>query len=182
MGLSLLISTIIGFCCAAALLLLAKRVLRQPELYEAPKGDTPPPAGIRALLVLTCTGVSFAHGSNDGQKGMGLMMLILIGILPGAYALNPGAGAPELQAAAGAAQSLNAVFERRAESTAASDPAAELTAFLKPRGTAGPQTWAALAAVNRELVTKLQAPPGSDPRGLRIDIYMVSKSISKLNA
>ena len=52
------------------------------------EGDTPPPRGIRALLIFTCTAVSFAHGGNDGQKGMGLIMLILIGCAPTAYALN----------------------------------------------------------------------------------------------
>jgi PiT family inorganic phosphate transporter len=50
--------------------------------------NTPPPFWIRVLLILPCTGVSFAHGSNDGQKGMGLIMLILIGVVPTAYALN----------------------------------------------------------------------------------------------
>ncbi|TIX49927.1 MAG: inorganic phosphate transporter, partial [Mesorhizobium sp.] len=63
-------------------------LVRNPALYEAPKGNTPPPWWIRALLIFTCTGVSFAHGSNDGQKGMGLIMLILIGVVPTAYALN----------------------------------------------------------------------------------------------
>ena len=63
-------------------------VVPNKRLYEAPEGDEPPPFWIRALLVLTCTGVSFAHGSNDGQKGMGLIMLILIGTVPTAYALN----------------------------------------------------------------------------------------------
>ena len=43
---------------------------------------------IRGILILTCTLVSFFHGSNDGQKGMGLIMLILIGVVPTAYALN----------------------------------------------------------------------------------------------
>ena len=57
-------------------------------MYEAPEGTEPPPFWIRALLVFTCTGVSFAHGSNDGQKGMGLIMLILVGTVPTAYALN----------------------------------------------------------------------------------------------
>src|SRR6202023_4423316 len=69
-------------------LLLIKVVIKDPRLFEAPKGDSPPPFWIRSLLVLTCTGVSFAHGSNDGQKGMGLIMLILIGTVPTAYALN----------------------------------------------------------------------------------------------
>ncbi len=87
-GLSLLISPLVGFGLAALLLVLSKAVLPQPHLYEPPQGDTPPPAWIRSLLILTCTGVSFAHGSNDGQKGTGLIMLILIGLLPGPYALN----------------------------------------------------------------------------------------------
>ena len=66
------------------LFLLTKALVKYPELYEAPKDNTPPPFPIRALLVLTCTGVSFFHGSNDGQKGMGLIMLVLIGLAPAA--------------------------------------------------------------------------------------------------
>jgi PiT family inorganic phosphate transporter len=87
-GKSLLFSPIAGFVLAALLLLLAKFLIRIPALYQPPKGAAPPPWWIRGLLVLTCTGVSFAHGSNDGQKGMGLIMLILIGTVPTTYALN----------------------------------------------------------------------------------------------
>ena len=87
-GYALLLSPIIGFVCAALLLLAMKAFVRNRRLYEAPKGNRPPPAWIRGLLILTCTGVSFAHGSNDGQKGMGLIMLILVGTMPIAYALN----------------------------------------------------------------------------------------------
>jgi PiT family inorganic phosphate transporter len=87
-GKTLLISPIIGFVCAALLLLAMKALIKSKQLYEAPKGNQPPPFWIRGLLILTCTGVSFAHGSNDGQKGMGLIMLILIGTVPTAYALN----------------------------------------------------------------------------------------------
>ncbi|USX24699.1 inorganic phosphate transporter [Oxalobacteraceae bacterium OTU3CINTB1] len=87
-GYSLLLSPLVGFGCAALLLLALRAVVKRRELYEAPKGTTPPPWYIRALLILTCTGVSFAHGSNDGQKGMGLIMLILVGTVPMAYALN----------------------------------------------------------------------------------------------
>lgn len=87
-GMSLLVSPLVGFFAAAALLYVMKFLVRNPALYEAPKGKTPPPWWIRALLIFTCTGVSFAHGSNDGQKGMGLIMLILIGVVPTAYALN----------------------------------------------------------------------------------------------
>src|ERR1700683_3760615 len=87
-GKSLLFSPIIGFILAASLLSLSKFFIRDKRLYTAPEGDAPPPFWIRCLLILTCTGVSFAHGSNDGQKGMGLIMLILIGTVPTAYALN----------------------------------------------------------------------------------------------
>jgi PiT family inorganic phosphate transporter len=83
-----LLSPLIGFGVAALLLLLANRFIRDEKLYRAPAGTEPPPFYIRCLLILTCTGVSFFHGSNDGQKGMGLIMLILIGTVPTAYALN----------------------------------------------------------------------------------------------
>ena len=87
-GKTLLISPMVGFVCAGLLLLVTKLLVPDKRLYQAPEGDAPPPLWIRALLVLTCTGVSFAHGSNDGQKGMGLIMLILVGTVPTAYALN----------------------------------------------------------------------------------------------
>src|SRR5277367_1352072 len=83
---ALLISPLVGFVFSALLLLVLKFAIKDPRLFEAPKGDAPPPFWIRCLLVLTCTGVSFFHGSNDGQKGMGLIMLILIGTVPTAYA------------------------------------------------------------------------------------------------
>jgi PiT family inorganic phosphate transporter len=87
-GKSLLLSPLVGFLCSFLLLRLMKAVVKNRKLYEAPEGTEPPPFWIRALLLLTCTGVSFAHGSNDGQKGMGLIMLILVGTVPTAYALN----------------------------------------------------------------------------------------------
>lgn len=88
-GASLLISPLIGFVCAAGLLLVLKKTVKAPELYQPPEGDKPPPPWIRGTLLLTCSGVSLAHGSNDGQKGIGLVMLILIGVLPAHYALDP---------------------------------------------------------------------------------------------
>jgi inorganic phosphate transporter, PiT family len=87
-GYALLLSPLVGFTCAAALLLIMKFLVRKPELYAEPKGKAAPPWWIRGLLVFTSAGVSFAHGSNDGQKGMGLIMLILIGTVPTTYALN----------------------------------------------------------------------------------------------
>src|SRR5580698_1662341 len=81
-------SPVFGFGLALLVFLLSKWLIRYPALFEAPKDGSPPPWPIRGLLILTCTGVSYFHGSNDGQKGMGLIMLILIGTVPTAYALN----------------------------------------------------------------------------------------------
>jgi phosphate/sulfate permease len=103
-GLSLLISPLIGFISAAVLLLTLKRLVPDPELYVPPPPDESvrPPRWIRAVLVTTCGGVSMAHGSNDGQKGMGLIMLVLIGLAPAVFALNLNAtsGARDAQTAA----------------------------------------------------------------------------------
>ena len=89
-GKALLLSPLFGFALAAGLLLILRTALLRatPALFGEPKGDQPPPLWIRGILILTCTLVSFFHGSNDGQKGMGLIMLILIGTVPTAYALN----------------------------------------------------------------------------------------------
>jgi PiT family inorganic phosphate transporter len=87
-GETLLFSPLIGFSAAWLLLTILKTTVKIPALYREPEGTTPPPFWIRGLLILTCTGVSFFHGGNDGQKGMGLIMLILIGTVPTAYALN----------------------------------------------------------------------------------------------
>src|SRR5271156_2090855 len=91
-GLSLLISPVVGFAFSALLLLLMKLLIHNKDLYSAPLKDKAPPLWIRGLLVLTCTGVSFGHGSNDGQKGMGLIMLIMIGILPTTFAVDQRTG------------------------------------------------------------------------------------------
>lgn len=105
-GLSLLLSPLLGFGMAAAFLLAAKRTVRQQELYQAPVDGQPPPGWIRAILVFTCTGVSVAHGSNDGQKGVGIVMLILIGLLPARYMLNLSDGREQVAATREAAGKL----------------------------------------------------------------------------
>jgi len=87
-GISLLVSPLIGFTLSALLLILAKKFIRNPALFREPEKDKRPPAWIRGILMLTCTAVSFAHGNNDGQKGVGLVMLILICSLPAIYAIN----------------------------------------------------------------------------------------------
>ena len=111
-GEALLLSPLFGFALAAVLLLLLKSVIRIPALYAEPKGDQPPPWWIRGILILTCTLVSFFHGSNDGQKGMGLIMLILIGTVPTAYALNRALPENQLQVFAERSQAASAVIEQ----------------------------------------------------------------------
>ena len=70
-GYALLLSPLFGFAMAAVLLLLLKFIVRNAALYEEPKGEQPPPWWIRGIIILTCTLVSFFHGSNDGQKAWG---------------------------------------------------------------------------------------------------------------
>ncbi|KHK00473.1 inorganic phosphate transporter [Desulfovibrio sp. TomC] len=110
-GLSLLISPVIGFLLAGGLLLLLHRLLKNPALHQPPVGDAPPPFGMRLALILSGLGVSLAHGSNDGQKGVGLIMLILIGILPGIYALDVDTPAEEMAAVRRAAATFTDYFD-----------------------------------------------------------------------
>jgi len=67
---------------------ILRQVVVSKVIFKEPSANTPPPFWIRLILLLTCTGVSFSHGSNDGQKGVGLVMLILIAIVPGYFTLN----------------------------------------------------------------------------------------------
>ena len=85
---ALLVSPLLGFALAAIGLLTMKLVIRDERLYTPPSDHNPPPSWIRGILILTCGGVSFAHGSNDGQKGMGLILLVLIGFMPVYYAMD----------------------------------------------------------------------------------------------
>ena len=108
---ALLISPLLGFTLAGVFILISKPLLKFPSLYEAPKDNQPPPWPIRALMIGTCTGVSFFHGSNDGQKGMGLIMLILIGTVPTAYALNHAVGPTEMQDFIAASEQTGQILE-----------------------------------------------------------------------
>ncbi|WP_435011466.1 inorganic phosphate transporter [Tundrisphaera lichenicola] len=125
-GASLLISPLIGFACAAGLLVLLKRTVKAPELYQPPEGDGPPPRWIRGTLLLTSTGVSLAHGSNDGQKGIGLVMLILIGILPAHYALDPRRQEGEVDRILSATVGAEALIRDHVSTSAQNERLAEL--------------------------------------------------------
>lgn len=88
---SLLLSPMVGFSLAVFLMFVLRRLLSKEareQVFSEPKKNQEPPLWIRVILILTCTGVSFFHGNNDGQKGVGLVMLILIGVVPAYFALN----------------------------------------------------------------------------------------------
>jgi PiT family inorganic phosphate transporter len=166
---SLLISPVIGFTVAALLLLVMKLAIRRPELFAAPLKDKPPPPWIRGLLILTCTGVSFAHGSNDGQKGMGLIMLILIGIIPGVYALKMDSDVETIKLLADQANKAQAIFVAHASPGVTSAPAtapaaaspatssAAATTALSTTSTVVSQTEAEIAATLSADEDKLSA-------------------------
>jgi inorganic phosphate transporter, PiT family len=180
--LTLLISPLIGFVGAMLLLWLMKRVVPNPKLYEEPKGDTPPPTGIRALLIFTCTAVSFAHGGNDGQKGMGLIMLILIGVAPTAYALNrtmPDSSTPAFIQSATAAQQVFHAHAAGAPQVSPQDAPKALTQALRTHDASKPEVFAALDVVSGDISKQLKDygsirhVPAAATRNLRNQMYLV---------
>jgi len=182
-GKSLLISPLVGFTCAAILLLVCKRLIPDKRLYREPRGDQPPPFWIRSLLLLTCSGVSFAHGSNDGQKGMGLIMLILIGTVPTAYALNHAVTYKE-------SQDFIAVSRQAADTlrccenlpTLVTDPREDLTEYVRT-GHSTRNTVPALRRLIQDIANDMavykslaQVPP-ERTRNFRNDMYLISEAL-----
>ena len=187
-GMALLISPIIGFVFAGLLLLLCKALIKRPELYDSPKKDAPPPFWIRSLLVLTCTGVSFAHGSNDGQKGMGLIMLILIGIVPATFAVDLSASESALKDLSATTQTISFQMDKHSPGVAmAGGPVADQTIsdYLKPSGKAAVDTFAAIGTKCREISSALEGHKSltelneDQRRSLRNDLFLVSESLGK---
>ncbi len=182
-GKSLVLSPLVGFVLAASLLGLFKVFIRDPRLYKAPEGDAPPPLWIRCLLILTCSGVSFAHGSNDGQKGMGLIMLILIGTVPTAYALNH-AITPQQSAEfiAISQQAANVLDKYVTPGAVVGDPRDDVSAYVRTKDFT-PNTVLAL----REMVNgisdevanykELRYIPQDRVRNFRNDMYLVSEAL-----
>ena len=182
-GKSLLLSPIVGFAVAAMVLSLSKVLIRDPRLYKAPEGDAPPPLWIRALLILTCTGVSFAHGSNDGQKGMGLIMLILIGTVPTAYALNH-AITPQQSAEfiAISQQAASALDKYVTPGAVVGDPRDDVTAYVRTKQF-NQNTVLALREMINGIATEvgnykeLRHIPQDQVRNFRNDMYLVSEAL-----
>ncbi|NUY00126.1 inorganic phosphate transporter [Paraburkholderia youngii] len=182
-GKSLLFSPIVGFLLAGLLLLILKAVVRVPALYAEPKGKEPPPFWIRCLLILTCTGVSFAHGSNDGQKGMGLIMLILIGTVPTAYALNRAVTPEQTQNFVAVAHQTAATLARYTQGAAPSaDPRADVEAFVRTRQLT-PATLPALRQLTEQIGRQvgefgsMAALPQGIVDNVRNNMYVTSEAI-----
>jgi inorganic phosphate transporter, PiT family len=182
-GKSLLFSPIVGFLLSASLLLVLKAVVRVPELYAEPKGNEPPPFWIRALLILTCTGVSFAHGSNDGQKGMGLIMLILIGTVPTVYALNKAVTPEQTQTYLAVAQQASRTLDNYSNGVASpADPRNEVERYISSRQLA-PETVPALATLVTQVGEQvggygsISNVPQSVVDNVRNNMYLASEAI-----
>jgi PiT family inorganic phosphate transporter len=189
---SLLFSPLIGFALAALLLLAMRFLVRNEALYRAPEGNKPPPAAIRALLVATCTGVSFFHGSNDGQKGMGLIMLILIGAAPTAYALNramPDSTTPAFVETAHRASDIFAGHAAGAPAPASAAAARSVVGdALKARNVNRPEVYAALAVLTQDIGRQVQGygavrlVPAAATSNVRNDMYLASDAVRVMGA
>jgi PiT family inorganic phosphate transporter len=187
-GMALLISPLIGFVCSALLLLICKALIKRKDLYESPVKDKAPPLWIRILLIFTCTGVSFAHGSNDGQKGMGLIMLILIGIVPATFAVDLSANEAALKDLSATTQTISFQMDKLSPGAAmGGGPVADqyISDYLKPSGKPAPDTFAAIGTKCREISAALEGHKsltelsGDQRRSLRNDLFLVSESLGK---
>jgi len=185
-GQALLFSPIVGFIASALLLLVMKFLIRSKTLYESPKGNTPPPWWIRLTLIGTCTGVSFAHGGNDGQKGMGLIMLILIGAAPTAYALNrtlPDSSVPAFVAAAQQAQGVFASHAGSAPPVSVPDARKVVGNGLRAHKVDTPAVFGALGVLSTDIGTEVKSygalshVPAAAVPNLRNDMYLAGDAI-----
>jgi PiT family inorganic phosphate transporter len=185
-GKTLLISPIVGFVCSAILLLVMKALVRNPALYKAPEGGKTPPWWIRGLLIFTCTGVSFAHGSNDGQKGMGLIMLILIGTVPTAYALNRALPDSRVATFQLISQDASVVIDGKAAGyNVIGDPRPAVTNYISSH-LINEGTYPSLALLVRDIAKQvagygsLAKIPANQVGNTRNDMYLVSEAVRLL--
>src|ERR1700691_43321 len=180
---ALLLSPLFGFGLAAILLLAVKYIIPSKELFAEPKGDQPPPTWIRGILVLTCTLVSFFHGSNDGQKGMGLIMLILIGTVPTTYALNRAMPPSQIEKFVTNSQAVSAIIGAKAAGyDVLGNPRPAVTAFVASHEL-NEGTYPSLAVLVQDIssqVTKygsLARMPSGTIGNTRNDMYLASEAI-----
>jgi inorganic phosphate transporter, PiT family len=182
-GKSLLLSPLLGFLGAGLLLTLMKALIPDKALYRAPEGDAPPPFWIRSLLILTCTGVSVAHGSNDGQKGMGLIMLILVGIVPSTYALNRAIPASHTVQFVAVSNQTTTVLQRYAtEGATTAEPRGDVEEYVRTRKLK-PYTMLAMSQLVNGISTEISIykemskVPTGRIRNFRNDMFLVSEGL-----
>jgi len=184
-GKALLLSPLFGFALAAGLLFVVKTIMLKaaPALFAEPKGDQPPPWWIRGILILTCTLVSFFHGSNDGQKGMGLIMLILIGTVPTAYALNRALPDSQIkQFTVNSTAASNVIEKKAAGYNVLGNPRPAVTNYVAQHQIDG-GTYPSLAVLVRDIsaqVTQygsLAKFPAEAVGNTRNDMYLASEAI-----
>jgi PiT family inorganic phosphate transporter len=185
-GEALLLSPMFGFVLAALLLIVMKAVVRVPALYKAPEGPMPPPLWIRGLLILTCTLVSFFHGSNDGQKGMGLIMLILIGVVPTAYALNRAPAPGRAESFIATADKASAIVSKHgAGFNVLGDPRPAVTEYVHAHHV-DEGTYPSLAVLVKDISTQVKdagsvaRTPLAKVENVRNDMYLASEAIRVL--
>ncbi len=188
---ALIFSPVAGFMLAGLLMYILKIVLSgYPALFKSPEGNKPPPLLIRALLIFTCTGVSFSHGSNDGQKGMGLIMLILIGTVPTAYALNSAVTSSQIanfhkdsQAAVAVLNQLGNVPANSAAPLSQDDASKAVTLAIQKK-TLLPDTFPALSTLlsntDSQIVNRasLKDVPPQNVRNVRNDLYLADTALA----
>jgi PiT family inorganic phosphate transporter len=182
-GYALLLSPVVGFCAAALVLLSLKVLVRSRSLYAEPHGKAPPPWWIRGILILTCTGVSFAHGSNDGQKGMGLIMLILIGTVPTAYALNRTPAPSQMESFQAASAAASAVIEKHAAGyRVLGDPRPSVTVYVSHRRM-DEGTYVSLSGLVKEIAAQVDKYgsvdkiPAEAVSNTRNDMYLAAEAL-----
>jgi inorganic phosphate transporter, PiT family len=184
-GKALLLSPLFGFALAATLLFILKTALVRatPALFKEPVNNQPPPLWIRGILVLTCTLVSFFHGSNDGQKGMGLIMLILIGTVPTAYALNRAMPSSQIEAFVRNSEAASKVVESKAGGhQILGNPRPAVTQYVAARQI-NEGTFPSLAVLVRDIARQVQQygslakVPAEAVGNTRNDMYLVSEAL-----
>ncbi|HEC0422697.1 TPA: inorganic phosphate transporter [Acinetobacter baumannii] len=186
-GKALLFSPLIGFAFAAIVFLLVKTIFkRQLELFQPPEGNKPPPAIIRAILIFTCTGVSFAHGSNDGQKGMGLIMLILVGLVPLAYSLNKNLDTQQVQSFHQLSSQTAVLLNQNQPELTDEKARAVLTKYIQTKQQT-PEVVPALASMTDHLgervssYSNLKDIPEAAVSEIRNDMYLSTTTFKRLD-
>jgi PiT family inorganic phosphate transporter len=185
---ALVVSPLLGFLLAGLIVLVAKKVISNPALFQAPKDKSPPPLWIRGLLIATCTGVSWAHGSNDGQKGMGLIVLILVGVVPATFSLNMATSADTIAHIHSDAVAFEQQWQKGGPMVPGTDVVAArkvLTGYLR-KDPVSKVTVDALGTVNHAIIDStsnikdLASIPADQRRNMRLNVYVVSESLAKM--